>query len=72
MTDVTREAVRLYTARSAGELMEVSADTVRRLIRSGRLRGVQVGGDNRLKYRVRADDLQAFIDSQTFDLSQSV
>lgn len=70
--DVQREAVRLYTAKAAGELMSVSSDTVRRLIRTGKIRGVQVGGDNRLKYRVRADDLQAYIDAQTFDLSAAL
>lgn len=58
------EAVRLYTVAGAAEHMLVSPNWVRAQIKSGELRAVELGS-TRSKTRVRADDLQRFIDSRT-------
>ncbi|WOH20158.1 helix-turn-helix domain-containing protein [Paenarthrobacter sp. GOM3] len=58
------EAVRLYSTKDAAELMGMSDDWVRARIKDGSLRAVELGS-SRQKWRVRADDLQAFIDART-------
>lgn len=63
--DEIKEAVRLYSVRTVAERMEMSRFWVYAQIRAGRLRAVELG-DDRAKTRVRADDLQAFIDARTF------
>jgi len=60
----TIEAVRLYTVAAVAKHMQVSDNWVRERIKSGQLRSVELGS-TRAKTRVRADDLQAFIDSRT-------
>lgn len=69
MTNV--DVVRLYSVKAAAEILSVSVDTVQRRIKSGDLRGVHVGLGNTPKFRVRADDLQAYIDKHTFDYSST-
>lgn len=60
----------LYTTREAGEILGVTAGTVWRYAKAGRLRSVNLAeGDGRAKLRIRADDLQQFIDDQTLELS---
>ncbi|WP_422784959.1 helix-turn-helix domain-containing protein [Psychromicrobium lacuslunae] len=46
-------------------LLAVSRDYVYDLINSGQLRVADVGSSARVKKRIRADDLQAFIESRT-------
>lgn len=57
-----REVVRLYTIPDAGDVLGISRDTVYRLIRAGELRAVEVTRGSRTRMRIRADDLQAYID----------
>lgn len=59
------EAVRLYSVASAAELLEVSTDYVYDRINDGLLRVAELGS-TKSKTRIRADDLQAFIDARTF------
>jgi excisionase family DNA binding protein len=59
------EAVRLYAISHVAERLEVSETWVRKQIHDGRLRAVELGS-TRAKTRVRADDLQRFIDERTF------
>lgn len=59
------EAVRLYTALEAAKCLGVSDDYVYSRQKDGTLRVVDVGTNGRKKLRVRADDLQAFIDART-------
>jgi excisionase family DNA binding protein len=59
------EAVRLYSVASVAELLEVSKDYVYDRIKSGVLAVVELG-DERAKQRIRADVLQAFIDSRSY------
>lgn len=58
------EAVRLYSTKAAADLLGMSDDWVRDRIKDGSLRAVELG-TSRQKWRVRADDLQAFIDART-------
>ena len=58
------EAVRLYSTKAAADLLCMSDDWVRARIKDGTLRAVEMG-TGRQKWRVRADDLQAFIDART-------
>jgi len=60
---------RVYTFQEAGVLLGTSPDTVRRLVRSGRLRAVNVAhGKTRARFRVREDDLAKFIDDNTHQM----
>lgn len=59
------ETVRLYTALEAAGVLCVSDDYIYSRQKDGSLRVVDVGTNGRKKLRVRADDLQAFIDART-------
>lgn len=59
------EAVRLYSVAAVADLLGVSRQWVYDRINGGQIRVVELG-DERSKQRVRADDLQAFIDGRTF------
>lgn len=56
---------RLYSTRSAAKLLDRSVDYVLDLIKSGQLNGVVDLGGSRAAYRIRADELQRFIESRT-------
>ena len=62
------EAVRLYPVAKAAEVLGVSPDYVYDRINEGIIRVVELGS-GRAKQRVRADDLQAFIDSRTYGVT---
>jgi excisionase family DNA binding protein len=53
----------LLTASEVADLLRVSSMTVYRLIRSGELPAVRVGRS----YRVRREDLDAYLESQVVD-----
>ena len=55
---------RLLTVPEVAERMRVGVDTVRRWLRTGRLKGLLPGG-TKTGYRVRERDLEAFIDGAT-------
>ncbi len=61
----TLEAVRLYSVKSAAAVLDTSVDYVYDRIKDGSLSVVELGS-GRVKQRVRADVLQAFIDARTF------
>jgi excisionase family DNA binding protein len=69
MVSITRDdmsaAVRLYTAVQAADLLGVSDDFIYSRWADHSLRCVDIGNNGRKKLRVRADDLQAFIDART-------
>lgn len=52
---------RLLTVADVASVMRISRMTVYRLIRRGQLRAVRVGRN----YRVREEDLKAYLDSST-------
>jgi excisionase family DNA binding protein len=54
-------AERLLTVSQVAERMQVNPETVRRWLRSGRLRGSLPGGD-KAGWRISEADLQRFID----------
>lgn len=54
---------RLLTAGEVAEQLRVSTMTVYRLIKRGELRAVRVGRN----YRVREEDLSAYLDAQLVD-----
>lgn len=53
---------RPLTTEEAAEYLQVTVDTVRRYIREGRLRASRLGRE----YRIRQEDLDAFLDPSTF------
>ena len=59
------EATRLYSIPGAAAVLGVSVRTVYRLIEQGRLRAIDISESPRPRARVRADDLQQFIDVRT-------
>lgn len=59
------EATRLYSIPGAADVLGVSVRTVYRLIEQGRLRSIDISESPRPRARVRADDLQQFIDVRT-------
>lgn len=60
-------STQLLTAAEVAEQLRVSTMTVYRLIRSGELPAVRVGRN----YRVRADDLDEYLDQQVVDPDES-
>jgi excisionase family DNA binding protein len=64
------DAVRLYSVAQAAEQLSVSRYYIYDRINEGLLPVVELG-TGRAKQRVRADDLQAFIDARTFGSPQS-
>lgn len=58
------EAVRLYPVAKAADLISMSRTWVYEQIKEGRLPVVEFGS-TRAKQRIRADDLQKFIDART-------
>ncbi len=65
MSALTEECVRLYSVATVAERMEMSRDWVYDQIKKGALAVVELGS-SRPKQRIRADVLQAFIDSRSF------
>jgi len=63
------ETVRLYPVAKAAEVLGIGRTFMYQLINSGQIRVVELGS-SRAKQRVRADDLQAFIDSRTYGSSK--
>jgi excisionase family DNA binding protein len=59
------EAVRLYSVATVALRLEVGKDWVYERINNGQLAVVELG-TTRAKQRIRADVLQAFIDSHSF------
>lgn len=62
MTDVAPASnmPKLYTTKAIAEIFDVTAETVRTWIVTGKLTGTQVNGN---QYRVKQDDLVAFAKS---------
>lgn len=59
------EAVRLYRPAEAAEVLGVSDWYIYKRIKEGAIRVVELG-TSKHKQRIRADDLQSFIDSRTY------
>jgi excisionase family DNA binding protein len=57
--------MRLYTVAEAAETLGTSKAYVYERLRAGELRSVDLGTPAKRKLRIRADDLQAFIDART-------
>ena len=61
---------KLLTPEQAAEALGLTADTIRRMARAGRIAYVKLGGHDRGRMRFRPADLQAFIDSQLVPAQQ--
>lgn len=61
----------MYSVKSAAELLDVSEDYVLARIKDGSIARHVDLGSSRAKYRVRADDLQEYIDSLTVESNTS-
>jgi len=59
------EAIRLYRIPAAAEQLDVSERTMYRLIDAGLIRTVDISEGVKPIRRIRADDLQAYIDART-------
>ncbi len=63
-SDEEDSATRWLDIREVAQSISASASFVRKLIRSGRLRAVNIGfGDQRAEWRIRRTDLDAFMDA---------
>lgn len=60
MNEESRKQLRFLTVEQAAQELNVSEAAIRSLLRSGELRGFQVGG--RGQWRTGAEDLEAYID----------
>lgn len=59
------QATPLYSVSGAAVVLGVSVRTAYRLIEQGALRAIDISESERPRLRVRADDLQHFIDVRT-------
>jgi excisionase family DNA binding protein len=57
MTDIAAAIDQLYTTKAIAEIFDVTAETVRNWIITGKLKGTQVNGK---QYRVKRTDLLDF------------
>lgn len=64
------EVVLLYSIVDAAKQLGVGKTWLYDRVNAGEIRTVELG-DKRSKQRIRADDLQAFIDARTFGASPS-
>ena len=62
---VMTEDYRLLSTAETAERLKISVSSVERLVHSGELRVVELGTSRRQKWRIRPDDLMAFIESRT-------
>lgn len=60
------EDYRLLSTAEAAERLGVSSDYVEQKVHLGEIRVVELGTSRRQKWRIRPDDLMAFIDSRTY------
>jgi excisionase family DNA binding protein len=61
MTDTDTD--RLLTVEEAAERLRFSTETIRRMLRDGRLRGIRMG-ERRAGWRIAERDLAAFIQNR--------
>jgi excisionase family DNA binding protein len=61
MTDTDTD--RLLTVEEAAERLRFSTETIRRMLRDGRLRGIRMG-ERRAGWRITERDLAAFIQNR--------
>jgi excisionase family DNA binding protein len=61
---------RLLTLEQVAEYLQVHRDTVYTLLRSGRLKGFQLGG-RKASWRIGQDDLREFLDAQRREALQN-
>lgn len=56
----TRELTgKSYTPKEAGAVLNITGDSIRRLVREGRLRAVRLAGQR--KYRILGEDLARYL-----------
>lgn len=56
---------RLYSVKAAAEILDVSTEYIYSRFRDGSIQSIVDLGGTRGKYRIRADELQRFIEAQT-------
>lgn len=54
----------LYTCKQVATYLQISLATVYRLLASGRLRGVHVSDQKHSNWRIKASDLQAYLETK--------
>lgn len=64
-------APKLHTLAEAGELLGVSAMAVLRKVHAGEITTINVGSKNRVRLRIRDDDLLHYIEEHTVETAES-
>jgi excisionase family DNA binding protein len=64
------DADRFLTVEEVAERLNLSTETIRRWLRSGRLRGIRIGA-RRAGWRIREHDLAAYLHDQMTKTEQS-
>lgn len=70
MDEAPRKPARFLTVEQAAQELNVSEAAIRSLLRSGELRGIQIGG--RGLWRTGFEDLQAYIDEAYLKVAEKV
>lgn len=60
------ENTKVYTPREVAEILNVSVFTVQELLRSGKLPGFKITS----RWRIKAEDLEEFMEIQTVDVDE--
>jgi excisionase family DNA binding protein len=63
MYDLRSRKLELYTPDEAASILKLSAYTVRRLLREGKLPGIKIGAGQ--LWRIRKDQLEAYLTAQS-------
>lgn len=60
--DIAELMGKVYTAKEAGDVLGLTPDSIRRLVREGHLRAVNVPGQR--KYRFKGEDIARYVQGE--------
>ena len=72
MSETVLSATDTLTPKEAAAILKLSADTVQRMIRIGKLKGIPVAGNQRKRYIVMRSDVAAYLEDRRFEVQADI
>ena len=72
MSETSLSASDTLTPKEAAAILKLSADTVQRMIRTGKLKGIPVAGVQRKRYIVMRSDVAAYLEDRRFEVQADI